>query len=220
MNTTINGDVVLVTLSRTNLRTLLHKLDNPGSLRTLCRSCENGVGLIVHAEEDEEHYGDRKRGVMSPDTEVALLKKERGRCHWHGDGCRDLDCRDSGRWMEPDASGGQKVYVVPGSKAERKGRDDAHRQWWQSNPDRDRYDCDEANRHYADAWTRERGRMDEERREEERAEERRAEMAREERRREEQAYEQAAWEQAQYEAERATYEAEQLATPKGSADGE
>ncbi len=76
MNATINGDVVLVTLSRTNLRTLLHKLDNPSSFRTLCRSCENGVDLIVHAEEDENHYRDRKRGVMSPETEKALERAQ------------------------------------------------------------------------------------------------------------------------------------------------
>lgn len=60
-----NGHIVL---SRRNLLALLHKLDKSGSSRTLVKSCDNGV-LIVRAEDDSEHYGDKKPGQMTSDTE-------------------------------------------------------------------------------------------------------------------------------------------------------
>lgn len=72
----INGEVV-VTLSRKNLQSLIEKLNGhpPGSACTIFSQgdCE-GLQLVVHAEEDEEHYRRRPLppGVMHPDTEDAL----------------------------------------------------------------------------------------------------------------------------------------------------
>ncbi len=55
--------VVVVTLSRRNLRTLLTKLNEPDSKRTLSinRIPENGHLLTVRAEEDDEHYSNVDR---------------------------------------------------------------------------------------------------------------------------------------------------------------
>jgi len=56
-----------VVLSRRNLLALLHKLDMPGSNRTIIKPC----GTIVRCETDEEHYTGRyiPIGIMHPDTE-------------------------------------------------------------------------------------------------------------------------------------------------------
>ncbi len=77
MKVLINGNVVLVKLSRTNLLSLLHKLDVPNSGRVLCRNCEDDLDLVVKAEEDEEHYEDRARGQMSDETEDFLNDQRR-----------------------------------------------------------------------------------------------------------------------------------------------
>jgi len=74
----LRAGVVLVVLSRRNLLSLLHKLDMPGSARTLV--CEDNrihgvptraLHLAVRAERDDEHYGDRLEpaGSMHPRTE-------------------------------------------------------------------------------------------------------------------------------------------------------
>lgn len=68
MNVTLSPGLVRVTLSRRNLKSLLAKLDKP-SMRTLCRRCENGVGLIVVAEDDDRHYLDRDPGPTVEDRE-------------------------------------------------------------------------------------------------------------------------------------------------------
>lgn len=65
-----------VTLSRRNLLTLLAKLDLEGSACTIMgdkMECE-GELLMVTAEEDFEHYGDRRPGPMSEETEFTLAE--------------------------------------------------------------------------------------------------------------------------------------------------
>lgn len=54
---------VVVTLSRRNLRTLLTKLNDPDSVRTLTlnRIPELGYLLTVRAEEDDVHYVNEER---------------------------------------------------------------------------------------------------------------------------------------------------------------
>lgn len=64
--------VANVKLSRSNLKALLHKLDVDNSARTIIRVTENDWFLAVTAEEDENHYEDRKRGLMNEDTEKAI----------------------------------------------------------------------------------------------------------------------------------------------------
>ena len=71
MDYTLNNGVLTVTLSRTNLQSLLFKLDEPTSARTLIRNVEDLI-LIVRAEEDEDHYQDRQRGIMHPREEAKL----------------------------------------------------------------------------------------------------------------------------------------------------
>lgn len=66
---TIGAGFSQVKLSRRNLLSLLHKLDMPGSARTLVKTMTNGHVLYVEAEEDAGHYGDAKPGPMHPATE-------------------------------------------------------------------------------------------------------------------------------------------------------
>jgi hypothetical protein len=74
VNVEISGDKVVVTLSRSNVNALLHKLDWEPSYRTIYRLCENNRVLVLVAQEDEEHYTQREspRGAMHPDTEEYL----------------------------------------------------------------------------------------------------------------------------------------------------
>ena len=52
-------------LSRRNLETLLTKLDDPDSLRTLLSPGKYGEAyIIVRAVENEEHYSDRAPGEV------------------------------------------------------------------------------------------------------------------------------------------------------------
>lgn len=64
----------IVILSERNLRTLLEKLDEPMSQRTLVRRTESGVTLWVIAEKDEEHYKARTPGKVHPREEAKLRK--------------------------------------------------------------------------------------------------------------------------------------------------
>ena len=69
--------MVIVTLSRRNLLTLLAKLDIAHSQRTI--SMEGSVTLVVRAELDEHHYSIRPPpGEMHPETEerLELLAKD------------------------------------------------------------------------------------------------------------------------------------------------
>ena len=56
-----------IVLSRRNLLALLHKLDKPGSARTLVAP---GGAFAITVEEDAEHYKGRvEPGIMTDDTE-------------------------------------------------------------------------------------------------------------------------------------------------------
>ncbi len=81
------GTSVSVTLSRRNLLALLHKLELPGSARTLINDdCWlNGeqtplgaLELHLHCEEDDEHYGKRPGppGPMHPATEQFIRRRD------------------------------------------------------------------------------------------------------------------------------------------------
>lgn len=63
------GSPVEVVLSRRNLLSLLSKLDHDWSARTIF----NG-DIVVRAEEDDEHYGDRTPGQMHPATEADIAR--------------------------------------------------------------------------------------------------------------------------------------------------
>lgn len=75
MDATVRGNHVHVTLSRRNLRSLLLKLDEKGSLRTIVRSCDDDIMVSITAEEDTDHYGERVPGVMSFRTERSLAQE-------------------------------------------------------------------------------------------------------------------------------------------------
>lgn len=73
---------VVVTLSRRNLLALLHKVDWPGSARTIVNNdCYwnglpiDGLTLVLRVEDDDEHYRRRAEppGHMHPRTEVFIL---------------------------------------------------------------------------------------------------------------------------------------------------
>ena len=67
----------VVILSRRNLLSLLHKLDMPGSQRTLIGP---GRCVVVMAEDDDEHYKDRGvvgPGKMHPETEEFIKRHGR-----------------------------------------------------------------------------------------------------------------------------------------------
>ena len=70
------GGSIKVVLSRRNLLTLLAKLDEPDSHRTLYKLVNSGY-FIVQAENDAEHYGTRKPGPMSPLTEATLKEYQK-----------------------------------------------------------------------------------------------------------------------------------------------
>jgi hypothetical protein len=63
MFVTVEGTRVCVRLSRRNLQQLEAILDNPRVAdRCLARKDERGVALVVHAEEDADHYEGRDSG--------------------------------------------------------------------------------------------------------------------------------------------------------------
>jgi hypothetical protein len=75
--------VVIVTLSRRNLLTLLHKLDMPGSARTITngycylnRELNDRLTLVLRAEDDEAHYGERPEppGAVHPTSEAYVRR--------------------------------------------------------------------------------------------------------------------------------------------------
>jgi hypothetical protein len=80
--------VIHVTLSERNLLALLQKLGMPGSARTLASAhayregeLVDDVTLVVAAEDDDEHYGERgfPPGPMHPQTEEFLAQFGRQR---------------------------------------------------------------------------------------------------------------------------------------------
>jgi hypothetical protein len=76
----IDGFITRVTLSRRNLKTLLAKLDGfPKDSACEIAKTDDGVYyLMVHAEEDEAHYGSRGYGPgpMHPKTEGKIKKRK------------------------------------------------------------------------------------------------------------------------------------------------
>jgi len=57
MFVTMIGNRIHVTLSRRNLRQLVAMVDDPDPTNTcLFRRDSRGVSLVVHVEDDEEHY--------------------------------------------------------------------------------------------------------------------------------------------------------------------
>lgn len=72
------GGSIKVVLSRRNLLTLLVKLDEPDSHRTLYKLMDGpGSYFIVTAEEDSDHYINHSAGPMSPLTEATLKEYQR-----------------------------------------------------------------------------------------------------------------------------------------------
>lgn len=70
--------VAEIKLSRRNLLTLLGKLDGhpTGSGKTIAREAENGWRLVIIAEENPDHYGDRPAGAMEASTERYIRKHD------------------------------------------------------------------------------------------------------------------------------------------------
>jgi hypothetical protein len=64
MFVTIVGSRVYVTISRRNLRQLNAILDDPnGRHGCLTRKDENGVSLVLHVEDDADHYSGERQGL-------------------------------------------------------------------------------------------------------------------------------------------------------------
>lgn len=94
-----------VTLSRRNLESLLAKLDRPGeATRTLMRMTEDGIILTIVAEEDEQHYGDRKPGNMGQDIEVKLAasRAQRAQDSQHEDDLARFEGEGGAPWPIDD----------------------------------------------------------------------------------------------------------------------
>lgn len=88
-----------VELTRTNLLTLLSKLDgNPtNSACTLLKVAEGtNEEWSVKAVEDAEHYSQRPRGMMHPVTEAAVATRE------HHVYPTDLRDREEASFVEPE----------------------------------------------------------------------------------------------------------------------
>lgn len=73
--------VAEVVLSRRNLLALVHKLEMPGSARTLETDTDTPAGwtLRVRCEDDAEHYQHRgwpPPGRMHPDTEQFIASRQ------------------------------------------------------------------------------------------------------------------------------------------------
>ena len=64
-----------VALSRRNLLALLHKMEMPGSERTIIKPTPTGQ-VIVSAVTDEEAYRNRAPGPMHPATEAFIIELE------------------------------------------------------------------------------------------------------------------------------------------------
>jgi hypothetical protein len=63
---------VEVELTERNLRTLLAKLEDPTSQRTLWKVLRTGEVLVVRAVPDDAHYADREPGAVHPAHDPAL----------------------------------------------------------------------------------------------------------------------------------------------------
>lgn len=63
MKVELTGTTVRIELTRRNLLTLLDKLDDPLSMRTLGKDGDDCYALVT-AVEDSEHYSDRAPGIV------------------------------------------------------------------------------------------------------------------------------------------------------------
>ena len=80
MRLDINHAAVVVTLSKRNLLTLLHKVDDPLSTRMLVGGYTyldggffDGIELVVRCEPDNAHYADREApGPVHPRAEAFI----------------------------------------------------------------------------------------------------------------------------------------------------
>jgi hypothetical protein len=73
----LEGPVAHVALCRRNLLALLHKLDMPGSARTLYADMPDGSRLVVTCEDDAEHYAGRvPPGPLHPVTEAFVHARD------------------------------------------------------------------------------------------------------------------------------------------------
>ena len=68
-------DGVEIVLSRRNLQTLLNKLADPKSLKTIYMMVTQG-NIYIRAEEDAVHYAHREPGEMHPDHVPVAMPKE------------------------------------------------------------------------------------------------------------------------------------------------
>ena len=59
-----------IRLSQRNLLSLLHKLEMPGSVRTIIKATDDGEEVLIEAVTDEECYAGRDPGPMHPETEI------------------------------------------------------------------------------------------------------------------------------------------------------
>lgn len=77
MRMEVTDDEVTVYVSRRNLLTLLHKFEMTDSERTLSRRPHDGGSrsLILIADDDDAHYGDRVPGAVHPQTEEAIHER-------------------------------------------------------------------------------------------------------------------------------------------------
>ncbi len=78
LNQVGNATLIKVQLSKRNLETLLHKIDEPDSERTITRRLNNGNMLIVSSEDNDTHYKDRPAGAMHPREEERISRPETG----------------------------------------------------------------------------------------------------------------------------------------------
>ena len=72
MKIEIGDYATVITLSRRNLKTLLLKLDEPDSFKSIFRDTAEGGRFYIKAEDDEVHYEDRTPGIMHPREEERL----------------------------------------------------------------------------------------------------------------------------------------------------
>jgi len=66
--------MIVLTLSRRNLVSLLHKLEMPVSARTIVKDSDDGEAVFIQVKPDEEVYVDRPPGRMHPETEAFMAR--------------------------------------------------------------------------------------------------------------------------------------------------
>jgi hypothetical protein len=72
MKVEVVGHVARIELTRRNLTTLLAKLDDPASERTLVKDDDGSTAWVI-AVEDDAHYSDRAPGMVYMPTSGDVL---------------------------------------------------------------------------------------------------------------------------------------------------